>query len=324
MKTLRIAIAGTTKRTVECAEALLKSGDFAIPWVLTPEPKAVGRKKIVTPNPVQQFAENHTIPVIHLTTKITNSVRTSIENHSEIDFLLVVDFGYIVPNWLLQLPKVAPLNIHPSALPKWRGSSPGQFALLYGEQTSAVSLIKMNDKLDQGPIIAALSFAVDPTWAAEDYYEHSFMLMSEQLTSLLKTYASTLEETPQPLTSPTATAIKISKQDAFIPWELLKKAQRTPHLQLADLEVAELSPLLAGAVSAHSCFAELVVAAVRALSPWPKVWTFIETTQGKKRMQIHSTTSRKTSQGLILELGTVQIEGQSPALFNQVKNSIAE
>jgi methionyl-tRNA formyltransferase len=68
--------------------------------------------------------------------------------------LLVVDFGYLIPTWLLQLPAIAPLNIHPSELPKWRGSSPGQFALLFknlGRETTqtAVTLMVMNEGLDQ-------------------------------------------------------------------------------------------------------------------------------------------------------------------------------
>lgn len=324
MNTFTIAIAGTTTRTVQCAEALLASNAFVIPWVLTPEPKPIGRKKVITSNPVETFALSHHIPVINLTDTISPSVQTEITAQPPIDFLLVVDFGYFVPNWLLKLPQIAPLNIHPSALPKWRGSSPGQFALLYGEKSSAVTLIKMNARLDQGPIIASLPFEVNPSWTSEDYYAFSFKKMAEQLPRLLTTYVDTHEETVQPLVSPTPTAVRIHKQDAYIPWELLKKSQHIPDFVPSEQENTALTPLLVGAMTAHSYFAQLVVAAVHALSPWPKVWTFIETAQGKKRMQIHAATTQKTAEGSTLQLETVQIEGQSSALFNQVKNSILE
>lgn len=324
MKKLRIAIAGTTQRTALCAETLHLSKDFELAWVLTPEPKPIGRKKILTANPLQLFAETHGVPVINLKTKISTSVKTFIKAQKAIDMLLVVDFGYFVPSWLLTLPTIAAINIHPSALPRWRGSSPGQFVLLYGEKTSAVTLIKMNETLDQGPIIASIPFAVDSTWNAEKYYAHSFALMCTQLPLLLTKYAQTRQESSQPLTSPTPTATKIQKQDAFIPWEYLEQAQLTPDFALSPVgaEVAQLSPLLLAAITTHTTFASAVSAAVRAFSPWPKVWTNIPTPQGKKRMQIHTADVQNTAAGATLQLGTVQVEGQSPAHFNQIKNRI--
>jgi len=322
MNTLKIALAGTTHRTAQCAEALQASSDFSIAWVLTPEPKPIGRKKIITANPMQLFAESNAIPIVTIKNKISSKRKESVLDFGNIDLLLVVDFGYIVPEWLLDLPSIAPINIHPSELPKWRGSSPGQFVLLHGEKSSAITLIKMNSKLDQGPILAAIPFTVDPSWTAEDYYSHSFDLLCPQLASLIMKYTNDRFETEQPQLSPTPTAEKIAKNDAFIPWELILKATKNPNMMLSETENAVLSPILSKATKAHQTFAALVAAATRAFSPWPKVWTRIPTKQGEKRMQLHSVWIDTTANGDILSLGVVQIEGQSPAQFNQIRTSI--
>ena len=319
MQPLSIAIIGTTERTTQCAQALQDSDAFSIAWILTPEPKPIGRKKVLTKNPLHVFGETHDIPTVTFSKKV-REVQEKLHTLPAVDFILVVDFGYIVPAWLLQLPTIAPLNIHPSDLPKWRGSSPGQFCLLHGEKKSAVVLMKMNEKLDQGPIISSVSFTIEPNWDASDYYSHSFALISEQLPDLIQEYAENRQESAQPDTSPTPIAERIHKDYAFIPWELLRKAQTNAGYQLTQQEKNSLSRIVADALPTHPTFSHLVVAATKAFSPWPKLWTLVPTSKGEKRMQLHSTSVLDGT----LQLETVQIEGQSPALFNQVSNSIVE
>ncbi len=316
MQPYKIAIAGTTHHTTQCAKVLLEHPSFEIVWVLTPAPKPVGRKKIITPSPLQVFAEDNALPVIHLHKKITTQVKAAIARFGDIDFLLVVDFGYIIPRSLLVLPKIAPLNIHPSNLPQWRGSSPAQFSLLYGEKKSAITLMQMNHLLDQGPIIAQIPFMIQDDWNAADYYTHSFNLMCDQLPKLITAYAQSGHSTAQPLKSTTKIAHKIDKKDTFIPWKYLAAAQKGQSSPLLE----DISLLYRDAAPNHTRFANLVVAATKAFSPWPKVWTLVQTTKGEKRMQIH--TASVSADGA-LQLETVQLEGQSPANFNQIKNSLA-
>lgn len=317
MQQLSIAVIGTTKRTTLCAEALLTSGSFVIPWILTPEPREIGRKKVLTKNPLHAFAESKDIPAITFNNKVSE-VKDTLRTQTEVDFILVVDFGYIVPQWLLDIPTIAPLNIHPSDLPKWRGSSPAQFCLLYGESSTAVTLMKMNAKLDQGPIIASLPFTVQPNWDAEKYYAHSFKLISAKLPELVYDYAKNQVHTSQPEKSPTPIARRIQKSDACIPWEYLASAQAEGDFTPSQSEALSLPELLQDALAQHPTFSDLVVAATKAFSPWPKLWTLVPTAKGEKRMQIHSASVQNGR----LALETVQIEGQSPAQFNQVGNII--
>ena len=109
-------IAGTTTRTVSCALALLKDPRFEIHLIITPTPKPVGREQQITPNPLHQFATEHQLPVELVQRKIDQQLQEKLQAHARPDFLLVVDFGYIVPQWLLDLPIIAPLNVHPSTL----------------------------------------------------------------------------------------------------------------------------------------------------------------------------------------------------------------
>ncbi|GIK83442.1 MAG: methionyl-tRNA formyltransferase [Patescibacteria group bacterium] len=310
-----IAIAGTTKRTLQCAEALLKSNLFEIVWILTPIAKPVGRKQVISPNPMDLFAQEKNIPVVYVEKKLDSSIQEKIALLPHPDLLLVVDFGYIIPNWLLQLPKIAPLNIHPSQLPKWRGSSPGQFAILFNEKNSAVTLMVMDEKLDHGPIIHQDFFAVDPTWNQEEYYQHAFELMCKNLSQKVAQFAQNPDKVvPQPESSPTIIAKQISKEQAFVPWKHIQMAQQG----LRPTDIGVLSELLQQAYKANGLFPLTLDRAVKAFSPWPVLWTIVPTTQGEKRMKV----LESELQNGILILKTVHIEGKNPGNWSDVKNSI--
>lgn len=309
-----IAIAGSTAHTRMCAEALTQGADadFEIVWILTPEPKVLGRQQILTKNPLHLFAEEHQIPVITIAQKIDENVRAQIETQPRPDFLLVVDFGYLVPDWLLEFPKIAPLNIHPSLLPRWRGSSPGQFVLLFGEKNSAITLMVMNAGLDTGPIIHQEMFAVDPEWTQTEYYQASFAQMCGVLCQKIRDFAEgKISAQPQPADSPTPLARRLTKEDGFVSWESVQSNIADPSNQL-------LNEIFA----ANNSWPQTLVNATASLNPWPTLWTIIPTTKGPKRMQILRAQLDKTTQKLVLDL--VKIEGQSEAKWAQVKNILNE
>lgn len=313
---LSVAVAGTTSRTVTCIQALLTHQDFFIPWILTPDDKPVGRKQIITPSPVAEFAEKNSIPVTKVTKSLT-PLRQEIEKLPQPDLLLVVDFGYLIPSWLLELPKIGPVNIHPSALPRWRGSSPGQFVILYGEKMSAVSVIEMTKDFDEGAIIASIPFDVASSWNAEKYYAHAFSTIAAQLPSILLEYAKNPEiAKPQPKDSPTPIARKISKEDSFIPWEVLTALMLPLSEQPSRDELeSNLPPIIAQACALSENTLQGICNAVRAFSPWPQVWTTIPTSKGTLRMKILSCSQQDQS----LKLDVVHIEGKTPSVWKESK-----
>jgi methionyl-tRNA formyltransferase len=295
----RLAIAGSTERTTKVAQTLLEDQRFEITLIITPQPRKVGREQKLITNPTHQFAQDQDLPALLVDTKLDELAKQTIEQEfsdQPFDFLLVVDFGYLIPNWLLQLPKIAPLNIHPSALPGWRGSSPGQFVLLNGDQESAVTLMVMNDKMDQGPIITQLPFKVDQNWTQTEYYQHSFELICSKLGDLIEQFAKGhLKAKPQPKASPTPVASLLSKEDAFCDWQAIKQAMINGE-RATEIE--------------RAC---------RAYYPWPKLWTKVLTSQGETRMIIHRCSLNDDNQ---LQLDEVQLAGKKITPYNEVKTAI--
>lgn len=315
MKTtpLSIAIAGTTERTVLCANSILRDQDFIIPWVLTPAPKKIGRKQELQNNPLHNWAEKQHLPTLLVNTKIHEQLKQEITAKPKPDFLLVVDFGYLVPPWLLNWPTKAPLNIHPSDLPRWRGSSPGQFALLFGDSTSAICLMEMSAGIDEGPLFYKKEFAVNTAWTQTEYYAHSFELLAPHLPMLLKEISSgQRQSTPQSEPDSTPLARRLQKSDGFIEWTTLSAAG-------AGIETELTNPLLKQARSHHQSLASLIVAATRAFTPWPLVWTELPTKAGPKRMQLLS--AKENNGALILE--SVKVEGKTTMNWSAVKKQVA-
>lgn len=319
-----IAIAGTTKRTRQCAQTLLDSDSFTISWVLTPIAKPVGRKQIVTPNPMEEFAKDNNFITIFVEKKIKKDVKNQINKLEKPDFLLVVDFGYIVPTWLLETPKISPLNIHPSALPSWRGSSPGQFSILFNDKKSAVTLMVMNKKLDHGPIIHQDFFNINQNWTQKEYYQHAFDLMCNDLDKKIVKYAQNQKiAKSQPEDSPTLIAKTITKQEAFVPWKHILMATKG----LCPTNLSGLSELLQNAYKSNQQFTLTLERASKAFNPWPNLWTIVKTNKGEKRMKILETEIgefNNNSKEKQLILKTVQIEGKNPTPWNDVKNSVID
>lgn len=294
-----IAIAGSTQRTRQVARTLSTDPRFRVSLIITPSPREVGRKKVLTENPLHAFAKENALPTVLVGKKIDTDIREEIEAYftkTPFDFLLVVDFGFLVPKWLLDLPKTAPLNIHPSLLPRWRGASPGQFVLLSGETNSAVTLMIMNERMDEGPILAQLQFTVEPTWTQVEYYQYAFDLICEKLGDLIEQFAQgKIKPQQQPPDSPTPVADRLSKESSFRDWAVIQEAM------IAGTQAVELE---------RAC---------RAHFPWPKLWTRVPTARGEKRLIIHRCHLDEAGK---LVLNEVQVEGKNPSDWKSVSSSL--
>ncbi|PIY80657.1 MAG: hypothetical protein COY80_01625 [Candidatus Pacebacteria bacterium CG_4_10_14_0_8_um_filter_42_14] len=312
---MKIAVLGSTQYSTKCAETLIQDKSIKIEWIVTPIAKPIGKNKILTCSPLEPFANKNNIQLVNVTGKIDADLKNQIESLPQPDYLLVVDFGYFIPEWLLDLPKIKPLNIHPSALPKWRGSSPGQFALLFGEKTSAVTIIEMTNTFDAGPIFAQHAFSVAPDWNYRQYYDFAYDLVCANLVAdIVKHSTGQAMTVTQPEISPTLTAHKLTRDDGFIPWELVVAAQNN-----TQSEEVNLTDVLTKALEHHRLPATMIEHAIRAFSPWPQVWTLVNTAKGEKRMKLLSATIENEK----LVLGSVQIEGKKAARWSEVKNGLS-
>jgi methionyl-tRNA formyltransferase len=351
-KNLRLAIAGSTQHSQKIAEKLAKDAAFDLRWVLTPPPKKVGRKQILTINPLAKWAQTKKISTFLVPDNLKNLQLKKQIRSQEIDILLVVDFGYYVPDWLLAFPKINTLNIHPSLLPHWRGSSPGQFAILFkdfqrpwqnqkiGGTKTAVTLLTVSKELDAGDIIVQKKFNIKEDWALNDYYQHAFQLINRSLAKNIKQFVDEkLKAEPQSKQSPTPFAQRLSKTDAFVSWSQLKKLMTiVPNdklnminknkSSLSSQKEALLSQLLAGqGILGNYPLTileqmQLLNNACRAFQPWPGLWTVVPTKKGEQRMKILTCQIEKLVSGQRLVLKKVQLAGKEPCQFKQMKNLI--
>ena len=162
LKDVRILYMGTPEMSAKVLEALISRG-FNIVGVVAQEDQPVGRKAIITEVPTKVVAKAHNIPVYQ-----PHKIRLDYEFVKEInpDLILTMAYGQIVPQGLLDIPKMGALNLHGSILPKYRGAAPIQRAIMNGEKETGVTLMEMVDKMDAGQMFGVSKCEISP----EDNY----------------------------------------------------------------------------------------------------------------------------------------------------------
>ncbi|MDO8575105.1 MAG: methionyl-tRNA formyltransferase [bacterium] len=152
---MKIAYFGTSKFSIHVLDELFTSG--IVPEVIITAPdKPQGRKMILTPTPVKEWAINHKIPVL-TPPKLNDEFIADIQKFN-FDLFIVASYGKIIPDRILELPKFKSINVHPSLLPLYRGPSPIQSMILNDEKNIGVTIIKMDKEMDHGPILAQENF----------------------------------------------------------------------------------------------------------------------------------------------------------------------
>ena len=162
IKDVRILYMGTPEMSAQVLEELIYDG-LNIVGVVAQEDQQVGRKAIITEVPTKVVAKAHNIPVYQ-----PHKIRLDYEFVKDInpDLILTMAYGQIVPQGLLDIPKMGALNLHGSILPKYRGAAPIQRAIMNGETETGVTLMEMVDKMDAGRMFGVVKCDIFP----EDNY----------------------------------------------------------------------------------------------------------------------------------------------------------
>ena len=150
---MNILYAGTPNSSAEILKYLAQNDSIKVKGVITQPDKAGKRGKKLNDSPVSLMANSYDLDLFKPHKLNNKDFKEKIEI-LEIDFLIVVAYGKILPKWLLELPSVSSINIHFSLLPKYRGASPIQSALLNGDKETGITFIEMSEKLDSGNIIS--------------------------------------------------------------------------------------------------------------------------------------------------------------------------
>lgn len=158
-KDLRIVFWGTPSFAVPSLLALLEM-QYEIVGVITQPDQTVGRKKEIVSPLVKIVATGNHLSVFQPPTLKDDAFFSEFSTLRP-DLCVVVAYGKIIPQKYLEFPKYGFINIHPSLLPKYRGPSPVQTAIMNGDEETGVSLIKLDEQMDHGPILAVQKYMID-------------------------------------------------------------------------------------------------------------------------------------------------------------------
>ena len=207
---------GTPEAAVPTLERILTDG-HEIVSVWTQPDKPVGRGGKITASAVKEFALAHNLPVFQPVKVKTEETRRVLEA-AEADIAVVVAYGRILPESLLELPKLGCVNVHFSLLPKLRGAAPVNWAIINGDAKTGVTTMKMDAGLDTGDILLQRETAILPDETAVDLMARLAHEGAELLSETL-THFHTI--TPQPQNHEFATLAPIMrKEDGLINWNL--------------------------------------------------------------------------------------------------------
>ena len=216
MTAAKLLFAGTPQFALESLRALHQAGHAPVA-VLTQPDRPAGRGKKLTESPVKQFAREHDIPVWQPETLKDADIVAQI---SEIkpDLIIVAAYGLLLPQAVLDIPERGCVNVHASLLPRWRGASPIQAAILEGDMETGISLMQMEAGLDNGPVLASAVIEIGAKETAGALHDRLATLGGELLVQKIgEILDGKLEAIPQDNAAATY-AGKIRKQDAAIDW----------------------------------------------------------------------------------------------------------
>ena len=150
---LKIVFMGTSKFSVPTLEVLIKN-KFSIVTVYTQPPKKSKRGQKINPSPIEEFSKKNKINIRN-PINLNNDEELKIFKKLSPDVVVVVSYGQIIPKNFLDIAKYGFINIHASLLPKWRGAAPIQRAIMNGDKKIGVSIMKIEEKLDSGPVLVS-------------------------------------------------------------------------------------------------------------------------------------------------------------------------
>jgi methionyl-tRNA formyltransferase len=214
---MKIVFFGNTKYSVIGQEIIHKK--FPISLVVTIPDRPFGRKHELKPSPVKQFAQKHNIPILE-TAKLDEKTVREIRNIGDLegppDFLIVEDYGLILPESLLEIPRYAALNVHHSLLPKYQGPSPAPSAILNGEKVSGVTIISMTELVDAGDILAQQKYEPTPNETTDSLLEKLNKLGGELVLKVIADFINGKENPIKQDDKQASYTKRLTKQDGYI------------------------------------------------------------------------------------------------------------
>jgi methionyl-tRNA formyltransferase len=240
MRRFRIVFMGTPEFACPTLRMLLERGEEVVA-VVTREDKPSGRGQKLTPPPVKVLAQEHGVPVLQpqkvRTPEFLDAIRAL-----EPDLAVVIAYGKILPQALLDIPKFGSINIHASLLPRWRGAAPINWSIVAGDAETGVTTMMMDAGLDTGDMLVKRSTRIDPDEDSSSLHDRLCVIGAEAMDETLDLLARENLAREKQDDALMTYAPMLKKEDGLIDWS--KGAEEIKNL-------------------------------VRGLSPWPGAYSFI-------------------------------------------------
>ncbi len=244
---LKIGFFGTPEFSVNFLDFLLEK-KAEISFVVSQPAAYSGRGKKLKVSPTHEWAQKNKKKILTPDDITKKEFRETIKS-KKVDFIIVVAYGKLIDDYIINAPKFLTINVHASLLPKWRGAAPIQRSILNGDKETGVCIMKVEKKLDAGPVIKQTKIKIENTDDAGSIYKKIILKGKNLLIEAIKdikcgdfNYIFQDEENA-------TYAQKIEKRESKIDWEES---------------------------------AESIILKVRAFNPYPGAWTFLQ----KKRLKI--------------------------------------
>ncbi len=274
---LNIIFMGTPDFAAVALQSLIDSPHNVIAaYSQPPRPKGRGHK--IQKSPVHQLAETHGISVFTPKSLKSEEAQQEFASHNA-DIGIVAAYGLLLPQAVLDAPKLGCLNIHASLLPRWRGASPIQHAIWKGDNTTGVTIMQMDKGLDTGDMILKGELPITHETTATSLHDDLAQIGAELTLKVLSTPPPKAEKQDDALST---YAPLLKKSDGHIDWRQT---------------------------------AQEIDRQIRSLNPWPGVWAEI---QGKRFKILKATPSEQSEhtiecgQGTHIKIMTLQPEGKKP------------
>jgi len=246
---MKILFIGTGFFGSEVLKKLAQS-DFKPDFLICSQDKPVGRKQQLCACPAKEVANHFNLSVAEFKTL---KGKVSFFKKINPDLIIVADTNFILPEEILSIPKHGCLNLHPSLLPRHRGPSPVQFAILEGDRKTGITIILMDKEIDHGAIVSQKTVLLDDQQTYLKLRDDLAVLASKVLIEILPDWLEGKIQPQEQNHSKATYTKKLNKKDGQIHW---------------DLSAQEISQQ------------------IRALNPWPGTYTFFKHKNALKRLKI--------------------------------------
>jgi methionyl-tRNA formyltransferase len=214
---MRIIFAGTPEFAAQALQALLNT-DHEICAVYTQPDRPAGRGRKLTASPVKELALAHNITVEQPENFKDEADRAHLASY-DADLMIVVAYGLLLPQTVLDTPKLGCVNIHASLLPKWRGAAPIQRAILAGDEETGVCIMQMEAGLDTGPVLLSAQCAITESETTQTLHDKLAALGAKAIVESLNDIAALQSQAQHQDDALSCYAAKLQKSEAVIDWQ---------------------------------------------------------------------------------------------------------